>query len=653
MSFRLRVFGLLALVALVATGATAWLTLAQAERQVRESAAAGRQDVARITGALRAYGFAHGTWDGVAPTVAGLARDTGQRIRVATETDVLVTDSDALSGRTPRPPGGQAPLVVDPRPVLRLPAGRVPRMSVKLAVRAMADYRVAAADAACLTRAGVPVTARPDALGVPVPVPVASVGAGAGQRPVACPRPAAGGADPRTQQDLAAARPCETRPEVAACLQRVFAERTAAVAPPRLQVRLGVRDEAPPTLAAAPTVAVAGGVALAVILGALLLARGVLRPVRELTLAAQELGEGDLGRRVPVPGTAWGSGRAGASGKAGGAGNAGGSRKAGGSGNGGGPGNAEGSGDAGGARNARGPGNAEGSGDAGGSQKAGSPGKAGGAGKGRLSERGLGRRPGARPRRDEIARLAAAFNRMADSLQAGEERQRRLTGDIAHELRTPLANLRGYLEALRDGVVEPTPELLESLHEEALLQQRIVDDLQDLALAEAGALTYHRRTTDVRELLRAARTAHRARAEAAGVEVVVEADGPVRVHADPDRLRQVVANLVGNALRATPPGGTVTLALRRDRERAVVEVRDTGTGIAAEDLPHVFDRFWRADPARGRATGGSGLGLAVARQIVLDHGGTIGVDSAVGAGTTVTVTLPAGGPGAGQPSERR
>ncbi|MFF9626690.1 ATP-binding protein [Streptomyces griseosporeus] len=576
MSFRLRVFGLLALVALVATGATAWLTLRQAERQVRESTAAGRQEVARITGELRAYGFAHGTWDGVAPTVAGLARDTGQRIRVATETDVLLTDSDALSGRTPRPPGGQAPLVVDPRPVLRLPAARVPRMSVKLAVKAMSDYRVAVADAACLTRAGAPVTARPDALGVPSIVNIT-----AGQRPAACPRPVADAADPRIQQDLDAGRPCETQPQVGACLQRVFAARTADVAPPRLQVRLGVRDEAPPTLAAAPTVAVASGVALAVILGALLLARGVLRPVRELTLAAQELGEGDLGRRVPVAG------------------------------------------------------------------------RAGGSGEGRLSERSPG------PPRDEIARLAAAFNRMAGSLQAGEERQRRLTGDIAHELRTPLANLRGYLEALRDGVVEPTPELLASLHEEALLQQRIVDDLQDLALAEAGALTYHRRTTDLRELLRTARTAHRARAEAAGVDVTVEAGGPVSVHADPDRLRQVVANLVGNALRATPPGGTVTLALRRDGERAVVEVRDTGTGIAAEDLPYVFDRFWRADPARGRTTGGSGLGLAVARQIVLDHGGTIGVDSAVGAGTTVTVALPTGGTGAdpgagaGQPSERR
>jgi two-component system sensor histidine kinase BaeS len=243
--------------------------------------------------------------------------------------------------------------------------------------------------------------------------------------------------------------------------------------------------------------------------------------------------------------------------------------------------------------------------------------------------------------RDEIAQPGGAFNRMAASIQAGEERQRRLTGDIAHELRTPLSNLRGYLEALRDGVVDPTPELLDSLHEEALLQQRIVDDLQDLALAEAGALTYHNADVELRELLEAGRTAHRAQAEVAGVALELEAPHPVRVLADPDRLRQVFGNLVGNALRATRPGGAVTLALVRRGELATVEVRDTGKGIPAEDLPHLFDRFWRADAARGRATGGSGLGLSIARQIVADHRGTVEVRSTLGVGTVFTVTLPA------------
>ncbi|MFI1419211.1 ATP-binding protein [Streptomyces sp. NPDC020731] len=535
MSFRIRVLGMLMLVALAATAATAWLTLRQANRQVQETVAAGEQEVSRITGALRAYGFAHGTWEGLSPTVTELARDTGQRIRVVTETDVLLADSDALAGRAPRAPSSRPAVLVDPRPALRFPAGRAPRTSVKLTATAIADYRAAVAYATCLTRAGAELTAVADDAGMPRISP--------DRRPAQCEEPKPG-ANPPTSQDVDAVKPCGTDRRPTACLQRVFDERTASVAPPRLEIRLGVRDESPPTLAAAPTVAVAMGVALAAILGALLLSRAVLRPVRAMTLAAKGLGEGDLERRVPVSG------------------------------------------------------------------------------------------------RDEIAQLGGAFNRMADSLQAGEERQRRLIGDIAHELRTPLANLRGYLEALRDDVVEPTPELLSSLHEEAMLQQRIVDDLQDLALAEAGALTYHPTEVDLRELLEAARTAHHAQAEAAGVALGLEAAGPVFVTADPDRLRQVVGNLVGNALRATAAGGSVTLALVPRRELAVVEVRDTGRGIAEEDLPHLFDRFWRADASRGRATGGSGLGLSIARQIVTDHRGTIEVRSTVGAGTTFTVVLP-------------
>jgi two-component system sensor histidine kinase BaeS len=258
---------------------------------------------------------------------------------------------------------------------------------------------------------------------------------------------------------------------------------------------------------------------------------------------------------------------------------------------------------------------------------------------------------------DELAGLARSFNRMADSLQRGEERQRRLVADVAHELRTPLANLRGYLEALKDGVITPDPELFASLHEEAVLQQRIVDDLQDLALAEAGNLAYHRTAVDLAELLETCRTGHRPLAESEGVSLTVRGE-PVVVHADPDRLRQVIGNLITNALRATAAGGGVALSANRSGDRGIVRVVDTGTGIPAEALPRVFDRFWRADPARGRSTGGSGLGLAIARQIVTDHLGTITVASEPGRGTTFTITLPAaldpepdpaGGPPAGTP----
>ncbi|MFE6774796.1 sensor histidine kinase [Streptomyces sp. NPDC057702] len=536
MSFRLRVLALLTLIALTATAATAWLTLRQANRQVREAVTAGQEDVSVVTGKLRAYGFAHGTWDGIAAVVGALSKETGERIQVTTESGVPLADSDTLAGGAPRPLGGQPPVLVDPRPVLRFDRGLAPRVAVKLGMVAIATYRSTAADAACLTRAGAAVTVRTDAMGVPLVT--------TDSRPATC-TVSPLERDPRQAQDATVAWDCEPVRPLTPCLQRVFNERTASVAPPRLEVSLGYQNESPPTIAAAPTVVAAVGVALATILGALLLSRAVLRPVRAMTLAAQGLGEGDLERRVPVAGG------------------------------------------------------------------------------------------------DEIARLGRAFNRMAGSIQAGEDRQRRLTGDIAHELRTPLANLRGYLEALRDGVVEPTPDLLDSLHEEALLQQRIVDDLQDLALAEAGALTYHRSEIDLRDLLEAARTAHRAHAGTAGVTLDVAAPYPAYVNADADRLRQVVGNLVGNALRATPPGGRVTLTLVPHRELAIVEIRDTGKGIPAEHLPHVFDRFWRSDASRGRATGGSGLGLAIARQIVHDHQGTIDVTSTVGAGTTFTIVLSA------------
>ncbi|WP_406069726.1 sensor histidine kinase [Micromonospora sp. NBC_01638] len=241
---------------------------------------------------------------------------------------------------------------------------------------------------------------------------------------------------------------------------------------------------------------------------------------------------------------------------------------------------------------------------------------------------------------DELAGLARSFNQMADSLRSAEERQRRLIADVAHELRTPLANLRGYLEALQDGVIAPGPELFASLHDEAVLQQRIVDDLQDLALAEAGQLAYHRVPVDVAELLETCRTAHRSRAEADRVALAVRAE-PATVHGDPDRLRQLIGNLITNALRATPAGGRITLEAHHAQGTVVVRIVDTGCGIASDALPHIFERFWRGDPARGRHTGGSGLGLSIARQIITDHGGSIEVASQVGAGCTFTITLPA------------
>jgi two-component system sensor histidine kinase BaeS len=248
--------------------------------------------------------------------------------------------------------------------------------------------------------------------------------------------------------------------------------------------------------------------------------------------------------------------------------------------------------------------------------------------------------------KDELAELSRSFNRMADSLQRAEERQRRLVADVAHELRTPLSNIRGYLEALREGVITADPELFASLHDEAVLQQRIVDDLQDLALAEAGTLAYHRSRVDVTELLEVTRAAHHAVADAAGVRLRIDAPAELRAYADPDRLRQVLGNLVGNAVRHTPADGTVALSASQLDDSALIRVSDTGSGISEAELPHVFDRLWRADAARGRDTGGSGLGLTIARRIVTDHGGTIEVSSRVGVGTTFSVRLPLADPAA-------
>jgi two-component system sensor histidine kinase BaeS len=189
-------------------------------------------------------------------------------------------------------------------------------------------------------------------------------------------------------------------------------------------------------------------------------------------------------------------------------------------------------------------------------------------------------------------------------------------------------------------LLKPDPELFASLHEEAVLQQRLIDDLQELALAEAGSLVYHRSLLDPAELVATCLNAHRAVAETAGVKLVAEPGDPPAVHADPDRLRQVIGNLITNAVRATDPAGTVTLQAYAEHGQAVITVTDNGSGISPDDLDHVFDRFWRADGARSRATGGRGLGLAISREIVYAHGGELSAVSTLGEGSAFTVRLP-------------
>jgi signal transduction histidine kinase len=242
--------------------------------------------------------------------------------------------------------------------------------------------------------------------------------------------------------------------------------------------------------------------------------------------------------------------------------------------------------------------------------------------------------------KDETGYLAAAFNDLTARREQMEAQRKAMVSDIAHELRTPLTNIRGWLEVTRDGLLDPDPDLIASLHDEALLLQHIIDDLQDLAAVDAGTLKLHREPVGVDELIAQVVSAHSARAEASGIRLHTRTDPGLWLDADPVRMRQALGNLVSNALRHTPADGTVTVTAWQTGDLAVLTVEDTGGGIAPEDLPHVFERFWRAEKSRSRRTGGSGLGLSIVRQFVEAHGGTVSADSEPGAGAVFTIRLP-------------
>lgn len=247
---------------------------------------------------------------------------------------------------------------------------------------------------------------------------------------------------------------------------------------------------------------------------------------------------------------------------------------------------------------------------------------------------------------DEIAKLSAAFNAMSQRREQLETARRDMTNDIAHELRTPVSNIRGWLEAVEDGIARPDTDLVASLLGQALQLQHVIDDLRDLSAAEAGELRPVPEPVEVVELLSTTAVANRAGAAAAGVTVtVVDKEsavdkGPVVVMADPVRIRQMISNLVSNAIRYTPAGGSITLSARVDSGTVLIDVADTGIGIAAAELPHIFDRFWRAEKSRSRQSGGSGLGLAIVRRLAEAHQGTVTVVSTPNVGSTFTLRLP-------------
>jgi signal transduction histidine kinase len=243
--------------------------------------------------------------------------------------------------------------------------------------------------------------------------------------------------------------------------------------------------------------------------------------------------------------------------------------------------------------------------------------------------------------RGGLERLAHAFNHMTAELELADRRRRNLTADVAHELRTPLHIIQGNLEGVLDGVYEPTPTHIEATLAETRQLARLIEDLRVLSLAEAGELPLAVEAVDIRDLLSDVQTSFSGQAEVAGIDLRVETPAErLTVRGDAGRLDQVFSNLVANALRYTPVGGEIVLAVRSLPDAVEIVVRDTGQGIPAEEQPYVFDRFWRGDAARARSTGSSGLGLAIAKQLVRAHKGTIEVASTAGEGTRFTVTLP-------------
>lgn len=257
----------------------------------------------------------------------------------------------------------------------------------------------------------------------------------------------------------------------------------------------------------------------------------------------------------------------------------------------------------------------------------------------------------------EFSRLTHSFNQMVTELERSDQQRRNLTADVAHELRTPLHIIQGNLEGILDGVYEATPEHINTTLDETRHLARLVDDLRTLSLAESGQLPMARTPVAVQDLLSDVVVSFEGQAEAKGIDLRITNYAPkgsrripentaandqaLLIEADAGRLNQVLSNLVVNALRHTPTGGMITLTASRHDHFARITIADTGEGIAAEDLPFLFDRFWRGDRARTHSDGvGSGLGLAIARQLVQAHGGQIAVQSEVGRGTTFMIDLP-------------
>ena len=242
---------------------------------------------------------------------------------------------------------------------------------------------------------------------------------------------------------------------------------------------------------------------------------------------------------------------------------------------------------------------------------------------------------------DELGELATAFNKMSAELSRSINARKQMTADIAHELRTPLSLILGHAEAVHDGVLQPTHENFEIIRDEATRLEHLVDDLRTLSLADAGELSIQPQTISPARLLEEVATLYRFQTRTKDLTLDLDISAPpADIEADPVRLTQVLTNILDNAVRHTPAGGHITLATRATQDGVELLVRDTGPGLSPENLERIFDRFYRADQSRNRDQGGSGLGMAIARSIILAHGGQIRVESEPGKGLTVIITLP-------------
>lgn len=246
------------------------------------------------------------------------------------------------------------------------------------------------------------------------------------------------------------------------------------------------------------------------------------------------------------------------------------------------------------------------------------------------------------PSRDETGRLARAFNKMAESMDKLTILRRNMVSDVAHELRTPLTNIRGYLEASRDGLLKPDENLVNNLYEEAMLLNRLVDDLQDLALVESGHVTLDLQPVEIQGLIETTIDLYQTQAHALGLSLsaVIEPGLPA-AQADSHRLMQVIRNLVNNAMAHTPAGGKITVIAKTGENKTVqLTVEDSGEGIPEDQLDLIFERFYRVDQSRNRATGGNGLGLSIVKQLVELQGGKVWVESQAGKGSSFHIIIP-------------